>query len=493
MLPFFILIPLAAALILAAINKTSKRSADLVTLASTLLLCLLSFAALAAIIAKGSIYYNIGGWAAPLGIVLNCDGLSVFFLVTVNCLAFLVSMYSIDYMDISSEKIKYYFFFLMLLAGLNGILLSSDFFSTFVLIELTSIAAYLLTAFEKKSESYEASFKYATLGSVASLLILFAIALIYIKTSSLNFFEVSRMLPKNGSSVLSMLLTVLLIVGFGLKMALVPFHTWAPDAYSSAPSPISAMFAGAVGKVLGIYLFLRIFFNVIGTTPAMLSLTASLGVLSIVVGVTLALYQWDFKRLLAYHSISQIGYIMLGIGLGTPLGIFGGLFHLINHTAFKSLLFLNAGSVERTAGTTNLKELGGFSKKMPVTGSTSMIASLSISGVPPFNGFWSKLLIIVACVTSHSYWFALLAMLASILTLASFMKVQRYAFYGYLKDIFSNIKESPTLMTIPMILLSILCIFMGILLLPGFDSNFLGIALNVIQQGTGYFTASLIH
>ncbi len=487
MLPLFILIPLISALLLASLGKTSKRLADAVALVSTLALCLLSVLVLVAVISKGAVSYNIGGWQLPLGITLNCDGLSVFFLVTVNCLAFLISMYSIDYIENTSGKLKYYFFFMMLIAGLNGVMLTGDFFSLFVLIEFSSISAYILTSFEKKDESYEASFKYAVLGSVSSLLIIFAIALIYFKTSSLSFHDVSRSLAGNGLSAFSMLITVLLLVGFGLKMALVPFHTWAPDAYSSAPSSVSAMFSGAVGKVLGIYLFLRIFFNVIGSTPAMLNLTAVFGVTSIIVGVTLALYQWDIKRLLSYHSISQIGYIMLGIGLGTPLGIFGGLFHLINHTAFKSLLFLNAGSIERQAGSTNLKELGGLSKKMPVTGSTSMVASLSISGVPPFNGFWSKLLIIIACISAHSYWFALCAVIGSILTLSSFMKVQRYAFYGYLKDIMSDVKESPAFMTIPMIILSIFCIFMGILLLPGIDSNFLGVALNVIERGTGYF------
>jgi multicomponent Na+:H+ antiporter subunit D len=178
---------------------------------------------------------------------------------------------------------------------------------------------------------------------------------------------------------------------------------------------------------------------------------------------------------------------MLGIGLGTPLGIFGGLFHLINHTAFKSLLFLNAGSVEQATGKRSLNELGGLSRKLPVTSATSMIASLSISGVPPFNGFWSKLLIVIACISAHNYWFALLAVLASILTLASFLKVQRYVFYGYLKDAFVGIKESPLSMTIPMIILAVLCIFMGCLLLPGVDSSFIGLALNTLTNGKEHF------
>jgi multicomponent Na+:H+ antiporter subunit D len=211
-----------------------------------------------------------------------------------------------------------------------------------------------------------------------------------------------------------------------------------------------------------------------------------LGIISMLVGVTLALYQWDFKRLLAYHSISQIGYIVLGIGLGTPLGIIGGLFHLLNHSVFKSLLFMNAGSIERAAETRNLKELGGLSARMPVTAGTSLVASMSISGIPPLNGFWSKLVIIIACVQARQYWFAFFAALASILTLSSFLKVQRYAFFGYLKDALKDIREAPAVMTVPMLLLAALCISLGLLLVPGLDRYFLGLAANTLLAGRDF-------
>ena len=488
MLPLFIIIPLAASVLLALFGKMHKRVGDIISMAATLALCLLSANSLLAVLAKGHTFYNLGGWPAPLGISMLCDGLSVFFLVTINCLAFLVSMYSAGYMDRSEHKLTYYFFFMVLVAGLNGVLLSADLFNVFVFTELASVAGYILASFGRNKANYEAAFKYAVLGSVSSFLVLFAIALVYSKTSSLNFYELSRALNLHDSPGFTRLVTILLVVGFGFKIALVPFHAWAPDAYSSAPSPISAFYAGAVGKVLGIYMILRLFFNVLGAPPQMLGIFSALGVISIIVGVTLALYQWDIKRLLAYHSISQIGYIMLGIGLGTPLGILGGLFHLLNHTVFKSLLFLNAGSIERAADKRNLKDMGGLAQKLPVTSATSMVASLSISGIPPFNGFWSKLLIIIACIGAQKYWFALFAVLGSILTLASFLKVQRYAFYGFLKDSFAQIKESPLSMTIPMIILALLCVFMGILLLPGIDAGFLGLAIDVIGRGKEHFT-----
>jgi multicomponent Na+:H+ antiporter subunit D len=243
------------------------------------------------------------------------------------------------------------------------------------------------------------------------------------------------------------------------------------------------------GKVLGIYLIARIFYNVLGAGPAVMNVLCLLGVISMSAGVILALYQWDFKRLLAYHSISQIGYIILGLGLGTPLGILGALFHLLNHSAFKPLLFLGAGSVENAAGTRKLKELGGLSQKMPVTSATSMIASLSISGVPPLNGFWSKLIIVIACVQAGKYWFAAFAVGASILTLASFLKVQRYVFSGFLKDKFLNVKEAGARMLIPMVVLSACCILLGLLLLPGIFDRYLGLAVNALLRGTGYAQA----
>ncbi len=172
------------------------------------------------------------------------------------------------------------------------------------------------------------------------------------------------------------------------------------------------------------------------------------------VGVFLAIAQWDFKRLLAYHSISQIGYVILGIGLGTPMGIFGGLFHLFNHSVFKSLLFLNSGAVEYSLGTRDLGQMGGLREKMPITANTSLIASVSISGIPPFNGFWSKLVIILACIQAQHFGYAFLAVVASILTLASFMKVQKYAFWGKLNEKNRRIKEVPLAMRLSMIILA---------------------------------------
>jgi multicomponent Na+:H+ antiporter subunit D len=203
------------------------------------------------------------------------------------------------------------------------------------------------------------------------------------------------------------------------------------------------------------------------------------------VGVFLAIGQWDFKRLLAYHSISQIGYVILGIGLGTPLGILGGLFHLFNHSIFKSLLFLNSGSVAYSIETRDLKAMGGLREKMPVTANTNLVASMSIAGIPPFNGFWSKLLIILACLQANRFGYAFCAIVASILTLASFMKVQKYAFFGTLNEKWRRIKEVPGAMRLSMAALAIICVAAGLLLIP-LLRNFMQAAVDVLLVGKGY-------
>ena len=275
------------------------------------------------------------------------------------------------------------------------------------------------------------------------------------------------------------------MAGFGLKAAAMPFHAWLPDAHSSAPAPISAMLSGVLIKTLGIYVLIRIFFNVLETPAIFMKTFLVLGGVSIIIGVFLAIAQWDMKRLLAYHSISQIGYILLGIGLATPLGIIGAIYHLFNHALFKSLLFYNAGSVELALGTRDLKRMGKLSRILPVTSGTSMIASLSIAGIPPFNGFFSKLVIIIAAVQAGQPFFAFLAVVGSILTLASFMKVQRYGFRGE-KEIQKVKTHLGLSMKLAMITLAVLCIITSLMIVPGIKEITLDPVMAVIMNKAGY-------
>jgi multicomponent Na+:H+ antiporter subunit D len=446
----------------------------------------LSVLAVAAVKSNGVMVYKIGGWAPPIGISLVLDGLSAFMLVTVNLIALFVNIYSVNYMTRYTAKWKFFTLFLLMVTGMNGVVITGDLFNLYVFLEIAAIASYALVAYGIEHEELEASFKYAIMGSVASSFILLGIIFLYSYTSTLNMADMGRILSEKGPCDMVRYVVPLFIFGFGLKAALVPFHAWLPDAHPSAPAPISAMLSGVLIKSLGVYSLCRILYNVIGMNDLISSILMFLGALSMVVGVFLAIGQWDLKRLLAYHSISQIGYVVLGIGLGTPLGILGGLFHLFNHSVFKSLLFLNSGAVEHATGTRDLQKMGGLSSRMPVTGATNLIASFSIAGIPPFNGFWSKFIIIIAAVQAGRLGYAFWAVLASVLTLASFMKVMKYGFYGKLKEGFEGIKDAPVFMRFSMAGLAAICLVGGAMLVSGINEPFLKAASDVLLEGKEY-------
>ena len=495
-IPFFVVVPLATAFLILAVGKRLTRLNDILANLASFILLVLSFVAVLALNSQPestSLVYNVGGWQGnpPVGIYMVLDGLTCFMLVTLNLVSFLVALYSVGYMEKYTSKYRFYALFMLMLVGMNGVIISGDIFNLFVFLEIAAIASYALVAFGTESEELEASFKYAIMGSVASCFILLGIALLYSYASTLNMADLSMVLLTKGYSRIISFVSVLFLMGFGLKSAIVPFHAWLPDAHPSAPAPISAMLSGVVIKVLGVYALIRIFFSVLGVNLNMLSLLMFLGTLSMMVGVFLAIGQWDLKRLLAYHSISQIGYVILGISLGTPLGIAGGLFHLFNHSVFKSLLFLNSGAVVYSARTRNLLEVSGLREKMPTTANTSLVASMSIAGIPPFNGFWSKLIIILACIEANRLGYALWAVLGSILTLASFMKVQKYAFFGKIRDNLKNIKEVPLSMRISMVILAIICLVGGLILMPKLQAAFLLPAADVLMAGKDYATTVL--
>ncbi len=483
-LPLFVVIPLFSAFLISLVR--GKRFADLWANLTTSVLLLLSLYSIWLVRTEGIVVYKVGGWLPPIGISLVLDSLTVLFLVTVNLIAFSATVYSIAYMERYTAKDKFYCLFLLMVAGMNGVIITGDMFNLFVFLEIASVASYALVAFGVETEELEAAFKYIVLSCVATVFILLGIALLYSCTSSLNMADISIHLSGAGLNRVTAFIGILFLVGFGLKAALVPFHAWLPDAHPSAPAPISAMLSGVLIKALGIYAILRVFFSVLGADPYYLTILMVLGTLSMLVGVFLAIGQWDFKRLLAYHSISQIGYVILGVSLGTPLGILGGLFHLFNHSIFKSLLFFNSGAVVYSTGTRDLRKMGGLHKRMPVTAITSMIASVSIAGIPLFNGFWSKLVIILACIKASHPVYAFWAAIVSILTLASFTKVQRYAFFGEEKKGAKLIKEVPLSMKIAMISLALICTVGGLLLIPSLRDNFIGAARDVLVNGTNY-------
>ena len=418
-----------------------------------------------------------GGYA--IGIALEVDALSLFFGLLVATAVFAAMLYSFSYMSHDDNEPQYYTLFLMLCGGVMGLVLSGDLFNMFIMVEILTFAAVALTAFRNTVfGALEAAFKYLVVGSIGSSCILAGTIMLYAQAHTLNFAQLSAMIPGN----LNLATTVayaLLFIGFCTKAFLVPFHPLAADAHGAAPAPVSVLISGVLTKS-GLYGIIRLTYILfrtmnLGTVQFWL---VFLGSVSMFVCVTMALAQHDFKRLLAFHSISQIGYVLTAAGLATALGVSAGLYHAMNHTLFKGLLFLCAGAVLHETGTTDLDKLGGLSKKMPHTTVLFLVGAFSISGIPPFNGFASKWLIYQAtyqkAVESGNIGFVLVTiccLVTSTLTLASFVKVTQSVFFGQLPKEYENVREVSFGMRLAMGLLALLCIVTG--LFPGLVTTFL--------------------
>jgi multicomponent Na+:H+ antiporter subunit D len=492
-LPVFIAFPLVVAFFLPILGTRAKAAATALANIACFVLVVLALGT----IGKNELYI-MGRWPIPLGINLVLDGLSSLMLLVVSLVSFAAMLFSARYMERYTAKSKYFSLFLLMVAGMNGIILSGDIFNLFVFLEIASLASYALVGFGCEHEELEAAFKYMVLGSIGGMFVLFGIALVYGNTGSLNMAYISRAIQSKGLNSGLAFALGLFIAGFGIKAALVPFHAWLPDAHPAAPAPISAMLSGVIIKVLGVYALTRVLFNVFGVSVELAWILIVLAVLSMVAGGLLGVGQWDFKRLLAYSSISQLGYIVLGIGLGglvlargaernwAYLAFLGALLHLVNHAVNKSLLFLTSGSVEMATGTRQLRQMGGLAQTLPVTRTTCTIASAAIVGVPPFNAFWSKVILVWAAIQAE-FWLAPVIIFASVLTLLMYLKVQRYVFLGELPEHLRNTREQTEPMTAAMVFLSIFCLVGGlIVLIAPLREVLLDPAVKVLMDGLAY-------
>jgi multicomponent Na+:H+ antiporter subunit D len=393
---------------------------------------------------------------------LGVDFFSLVVLFTIG----LISLISIAVCRSSYDKDKFNFFNLILIVmmGMNGVVLTRDIFSLYVFLEITAVTSFILIAMDKGIEAFEGAFKYLVLSALATIFILSAIAFTFNAVHSLSYTDISSYLKGLGGHFPPQIIAalVLFITGLSIKAGVVPFHGWLPDAYMSSPSAVSILLAGIVTKVAGVYTIMRFAGDIMNNITIVSNILMAFGALSIVIGALAAIGQKDFKRILAYSSISQIGYIILATGAGTPLAFAGALLHFFNHATFKSLLFVNSAAVEYSTGTRDIDKLGGLAGKMPVTGVTSIIGFLSTMGMPPMAGFWSKLIIIIAVWTSGNYTYSVIALLASILTLAYFLILQRKVFFGKLAEGLRNVKEAGALMSFSAILLALITVAAGL-------------------------------
>ena len=487
--PMLVAIPLGAGFLIPLASRWNPRLADVLGNLTLVVLACLSLS-----LTGHEIVYHMGGRSTPVGIDLRVDDLTTLMLLTINGLALIVGLYSVVFMQQFTSRDRYYSLLMLLVAGTNGVALTGDLFNLYVFMEITAIASYALVAFTGEDESFEASLKYVVLGGLSSSVILIGIALVYGMTGTLNMSHLASRLSGISDAAPLRFALALFFCGFGVKAALVPFHAWLPDAYPAAPAPISAILSGVVSKVIGVYVLARLLFNVFGITDDMLLLMRWMGGITMVVGGLLALGQWDIKRLFAYSSVSQVGLIVLSLGFGTPWGVAGALYHLVNHAVFQPLLFFNSGQMEISAGTRDLKEMSGLGRRLPVTAATCMVGSLSVAGIPPFNGFWSKLIIVVAGVQAgHPAW-AVLAVVMSIVTLAYQLKVQKEAFYSdaessegcpSLADAESERMREPVLMVLPVLLLAVGCVALSLFVVDGLEHPLMvGPAADVLMKGT---------
>jgi len=488
-LPLLVALPLGVAFGVVIVAHVPRLGRLTTTLAVAAVLVNLVLAA--ATLGLGPMRLFIGGWGAgkTLGIELVCDGLSQLMLLTINLIALTAIIFAGAYMRRFTSPWLFDALFLLMTGAMNAVVLAGDLFNLFVFLEVAAIASYALVGFGCEAEELEASFKYLVLGTIGSAFILLGVTILYSVTGHLNMAMVHEAIQPVSGSPAVLLAAAALLGGLALKAAMVPFHAWLPDAHPSAPAPISAMLSGVLIKASGVYALARIVFNVLGPTIPYANVLMALGTASMVIGVFLAVGQWDFKRLLAYHSISQMGYVVLALGAAAgvtagggerwiaQLCLFGGLFHLFNHAAFKSLLFLSSGSIEQQAGSRQLKELGGLARRMPVTSFCCRVGALSIAGVPPFNGFFSKLIIIVALVLAGHPVLAALAVLVALMTLLSFIKVQRYALEGQphaetAGPAAGTVREAPALMCVALAILAAVCLLAGLAMVPLRDRLF---------------------
>ena len=423
------------------------------------------------------ITYWLGNWKPvdniAIGIGMEVDALSLFVGLIITAACTLSSIYSIKYMSKDDGLGKYYTLFLLLAGSMIGFVFTGDLFNMYVMLEIMTFAAIALTAFRtQKDKALEAGFKYLVIGGLGSSLILMGTALIYAQTHTLNIAQIALELNSGGEKFtpVTILALALLLVGYAVKSFMVPCHTWPPDAHMSAPSSISMLLSGVMSKT-GVYGLIRILFMIfmVSGNKALAYLVMIWGAITMVVGVSMALLQTDFKRLLAFHSVSQLGYVITGIGVGLTaadgianLGLMGGLYHMVNHASFKCLLFLCAGAVLYRVGTTDLNKVSGLGKKMPFTAVMFFIGAAAISGIPPFNGFASKWILYQSTSETQIPIITIVELIVSVLTLASFIKVGHSVFFGAEKEELKEVKEVPFTMKLPMGILALICFVFGI-------------------------------
>ncbi|MCK6433806.1 MAG: monovalent cation/H+ antiporter subunit D family protein [Aquabacterium sp.] len=388
--------------------------------------------------ASGPISYAIGNWPPPWGIEYRVDRLSAFVLVLVSALAAVVLPYSRASIEAEVPREQHYLFYTMFalcLAGLLGITITGDAFNIFVFLEISSLSTYVLIALGRDRRALLASYQYLIMGTIGATFIVIGIGLLYLMTGTLNLADMGHRLADVRGSRPVLAALAFLTVGLSLKLALFPLHQWLPNAYAYAPSAVSAFLAATATKV-AVYVMLRFYFSVFGESAVFARLPMGEAMLLLALGgmfiaSAIAIFQTDLKRLFAYSSVAQIGYIVLGVSFDTAAGLTATIVHLFNHGVTKGAVFLLLGMVALRMGGTTLARVQGLGRRMPWTSFGLVLCGLSLIGVPGTAGFISKWYLILAAVEKGQWWLVFLIVASSLLAVAY---VWRFVEAAYLRE-----------------------------------------------------------
>ncbi len=427
-----------------------------------------SFTLLQRVKAEGVIRYELGGWTAPYGIEYRIDLASAFVAVIVATIGAVAVVYARKSVaaEIAEDRVAlFYTAFILSLTGLLGMSITGDIFNVFVFLEVSSLSAYSMIALGQDRRALTASYQYLIMGATGATFFVIGIGLMYVMTGTLNMADLAVRLPEVWDNRTIPVAFTFLTVGITLKLALFPLHLWLPNAYTYAPSAVTAFMASTATKV-SVYLLLRVFFTIFGFTFSFERMQLDmvlmpLALIAILAMSAVAIHQTNVKRLLAFSSVAQIGYMVLGISFGSVLGVTAGILHLFNHALMKGALFMAMGCVMYRVGSVQLEKMAGLGKAMPWTMAAFVLSGLSLIGVPLTVGFVSKWYLVQAALDQGRWGVAGVVMIGSLMALVYIWKVVEVAYFGEL-DPDHEVKEAPLSLLVPTWILVIASFWFGI-------------------------------
>ncbi|MGK7861646.1 Na+/H+ antiporter subunit D [Falsiroseomonas sp. E2-1-a4] len=423
-----ILIPLAATAV-TALLWSRPAAQRLIGLGAAVALFVATLAVLAEVISGGMLVGQMGSWPAPFGISLVIDHLAAAMLAITGLMGLTVAVYAMGPGAQERDRAGFQPLFHALLMGVTGSFTTGDLFNLYVWFEVMLIASFGLLVLDRTREQIDGGIRYVMLNLVGTTFFLLAIGLVYGLTGTLNMADLARVAPDIENQGALAAVGVLLLVAFGAKAAVFPLFNWLPASYHTASMPVAAIFAALLTKV-GVYAIIRVFTLIFAHDQALFGpLLGIIAMATMVVGVLGAASHYDVRRILSFHIISQIGYMLVGVALMTPLAIAGSVLYVIHHIVVKANLFLVAGAMQQVSGTFALKRLGGLYAARPLLGLAFLIPALSLAGIPPLSGFWGKLVVIRSGLEAEAYVLAFVALAVGLLTLYSMVKIWNEAFW----------------------------------------------------------------